>query len=65
MIWGFWGPGIPDLMTELCPPQDDREEGVTLPHRAPVAQNGILGPKNTRSVMFKSVTWQPLIVEGA
>ena len=19
---GFWGPGSPDLMTELCPPQD-------------------------------------------
>ena len=22
MIWFFWGFGIPDLMTELCPPQD-------------------------------------------
>ena len=22
MILGFLGPGIPDLVTELCPPQD-------------------------------------------
>ena len=22
MIWGFLGPGNPDLVTELCPPQD-------------------------------------------
>ena len=64
---GFMGLGIPDLVTELCPPQDtaentyksDRARGMTRPHKALVAQNGILGPKNPPGTS-RSVTWQRL-----
>ena len=31
---------------------------MTRPHRAPVAQNGILGPENPKSVTSRSVTWR-------
>ena len=33
---------------------------MTHPHRTPVAQNGILGPQNPKSVTSGSVTWQCL-----
>ena len=36
----------------------DREEGVLRPHRAPVAQNGILGPENLKSRTSRPVTWR-------
>ena len=31
---------------------------MTRPHRAPVAQNGILVPENPKSVTSRSVTWR-------
>ena len=34
---------------------------MTRPHRAPVAQNGILGPEHPKSVTSRSVTWRCLI----
>ena len=40
--------------------ENQRERGVTRPHRARVAQNRILGPKNTRSVTSRSVSWRSL-----
>ena len=49
---GFLGPGIPDLVTEVCPHQDTAQmlreviqKRRDAYHRAPVAQNGILAPK--------------------
>ena len=35
---------------------------MTRPHRPPVARNGILGPKNPKSVTSRSVTWRCLIL---
>ena len=40
--------------------KSDREEGVTRPHGAPVAQNGIPGPENPKSITSTSVTWRSL-----
>ena len=34
---------------------------MTRPHRAPVAQNGFLGPDNPKSVTSRSVNWRCLI----
>ena len=33
---------------------------MTRPYRAPVTQNGILGPENPKSVTSRSVTWRCL-----
>ena len=44
--------------------KNDREKGVTRPHRAPVAQNRILGPENPKSVTSRSVTWRCLSLQA-
>ena len=56
-FFGAWDSGSHDraLSTPrrcLDAQKSDREKGVTRSHRAPVAQNGILGPQNPRSVTF-------------
>ena len=49
---GFLGPGIPDLMTELCPPRD-----------AHMSRNmDILGPRK-KSATFRSITLRCLNLE--
>ena len=67
-------PGIPDLVTELCPlqkhcldsSQSDWKKGVTRPHKTPVAQNGILGLGNPKSgVTSRSVTWRCVSVHAS
>ena len=71
VIWCFRGPAFRTSWQSSVRPKtllrrlekwskSDRKEGVTRPHRAPVAQNRILGPKNTRSVTSRSVTWRSL-----
>ena len=40
--------------------KSDRGKGVTRPHRAHVARNGVLGPENPKSVTSRSLTWRCL-----
>ena len=68
MIWGFEGRGLQTpTLTELCQPpklptclEIWQKVRVMPPHRASAAQNGILGPENTRSVTSRSITWWSL-----
>ena len=64
---GFWGPGFRTSWQSSVRPKTllrcldkSSREGVVRPHRAPVAQNGILGPENPKCVTSRSVTWRCL-----
>ena len=68
VTWGFGGPGFRTSYRALFAPRhcldaykSDGGKGVTRPHRAPVAQNVILGPENPKSETSRSVTWRCLI----
>ena len=64
MTWGFWARDSGPRDRALSAPRhcldaykNDREKGVTRPHRAPVAQNGILVPENIqiRNVQIRTL----------
>ena len=64
---GFFGPGSPDLMTELCPPQDTAQMHTkTIEKRRGASPQstcrgkGNPGPEKPKTVTSKSVTWRCL-----
>ena len=55
MIWSFWGPGVQTSWQSSVRPKTLLrctlkwwKKGVARPHRATVARNAILGPKNPK-----------------